>query len=221
MQDNDEFNKNNEDDLDSNILDEDNLALQFDAGKFDHEDMQSQELEESYDEISEEHEQRVFISALFLSGKPIDVATFQRMLPPLNLENRLLIYAENFNSVRLGIRIRKVSGGYQMVTDSDVTPFLERFFGEKTENLSKAALETLAIVAYRQPVTKVEIEQMREVNSSGTMRLLLDKNLVKVVGRKAVPGKPLLYATTKFFLEYFGLNDLSELPTFREWQELK
>ena len=114
-----------------------------------------------------------------------------------------------------------VSGGYQLVADSDVTIFLEKFFGEKTESLSRASLETAAIIAYRQPVTKAEVEEMREVNSSGTMKYLLDKNLIKVVGRKQVPGKPLLYSTTKYFLEYFGLNDLSELPTFREWQELK
>ena len=143
------------------------------------------------------------------------------MLNPLNLENRLITYAEEFNKLRIGVRIRMVSGGYQIVADSDVTVFLEKYFGEKTESLSRAALETAAIIAYRHPVTKAEVEEMREVNSSGTMKYLLDKNLIKVVGRKQVPGKPLLYATTKYFLEYFGLNDLSELPTFREWQELK
>ena len=143
------------------------------------------------------------------------------MLNSLNLENRLINYAEEFNKLRIGVRIRMVSGGYQLVADSDVTVFLEKYFGEKTESLSRASLETAAIIAYRQPVTKAEVEEMREVNSSGTMKYLLDKNLIKVVGRKQVPGKPLLYATTKYFLEYFGLNDLSELPTFREWQELK
>ena len=84
------------------------------------------------------------------------------------------------------------------IADSDVTVFLEKYFGEKTESLSRAALETAAIIAYRQPVTKAEVEEMREVNSSGTMKYLLDKNLIKVVGRKQVPGKPLLYATTKY-----------------------
>lgn len=204
-------------------LDEDELSKQFDEGFFEkkEEEHSSALSDDDYEELSENREKRVFYAALYLSGKPVEIATFRKMLNPLNLENRLITYAEEFNKLRIGVRIRMVSGGYQIVADSDVTVFLEKYFGEKTESLSRAALETAAIIAYRQPVTKAEVEEMREVNSSGTMKYLLDKNLIKVVGRKQVPGKPLLYATTKYFLEYFGLNDLSELPTFREWQELK
>lgn len=204
-------------------LDEDELSKQFDEGFFEkkEEEHSSTLSDDDYEELSENREKRVFYAALYLSGKPVEIATFRKMLNPLNLENRLITYAEEFNKLRIGVRIRMVSGGYQIVADSDVTVFLEKYFGEKTESLSRAALETAAIIAYRQPVTKAEVEEMREVNSSGTMKYLLDKNLIKVVGRKQVPGKPLLYATTKYFLEYFGLNDLSELPTFREWQELK
>lgn len=204
-------------------LDEEELSKQFDEGYFEKkEEEHSQVLaEDDYEDLSENREKRIFYAALYLSGKPVELATFRKMLNPLNLENRLINYAEEFNKLRIGVRIRMVSGGYQLVADSDVTGFLEKYFGEKTESLSRASLETAAIIAYRQPVTKAEVEEMREVNSSGTMKYLLDKNLIKVVGRKQVPGKPLLYATTKYFLEYFGLNDLSELPTFREWQELK
>lgn len=209
--------------VESDNLDEEELSKQFDEGYFDKkEDENSSELiDNEYEDLSENREKRIFYAALYLSGKPIELATFRKMLNPLNLENRLINYAEEFNKLRIGVRIRMVSGGYQLVADSDVTGFLEKYFGEKTESLSRASLETAAIIAYRQPVTKAEVEEMREVNSSGTMKYLLDKNLIKVVGRKQVPGKPLLYATTKYFLEYFGLNDLSELPTFREWQELK
>lgn len=204
-------------------LDEEELSKQFDEGYFEkkEEEHSSVLAEDDYEDLSENREKRIFYAALYLSGKPIELATFRKMLNPLNLENRLINYAEEFNKLRIGVRIRMVSGGYQLVADSDVTGFLEKYFGEKTESLSRASLETAAIIAYRQPVTKAEVEEMREVNSSGTMKYLLDKNLIKVVGRKQVPGKPLLYATTKYFLEYFGLNDLSELPTFREWQELK
>lgn len=203
-------------------LDEEELSKQFDEGYFEKKEEHSQALiEDDYEDLSENREKRIFYAALYLSGKPVELATFRKMLNPLNLENRLINYAEEFNKLRIGVRIRMVSGGYQLVADSDVTGFLEKYFGEKTESLSRASLETAAIIAYRQPVTKAEVEEMREVNSSGTMKYLLDKNLIKVVGRKQVPGKPLLYATTKYFLEYFGLNDLSELPTFREWQELK
>lgn len=204
-------------------LDEEELSKQFDEGYFEKKEKEHSQalVEDDYEDLSENREKRIFYAALYLSGKPVELATFRKMLNPLNLENRLINYAEEFNKLRIGVRIRMVSGGYQLVADSDVTGFLEKYFGEKTESLSRASLETAAIIAYRQPVTKAEVEEMREVNSSGTMKYLLDKNLIKVVGRKQVPGKPLLYATTKYFLEYFGLNDLSELPTFREWQELK
>ena len=209
--------------LENENLDEDELSKQFDECFFEKKEEEHSSVlsDDEYEELSENREKRVFYAALYLSGKPVEIATFRKMLNPLNLENRLITYAEEFNKLRIGVRIRMVSGGYQIVADSDVTVFLEKYFGEKTESLSRAALETAAIIAYRQPVTKAEVEEMREVNSSGTMKYLLDKNLIKVVGRKQVPGKPLLYATTKYFLEYFGLNDLSELPTFREWQELK
>ena len=209
--------------LENQNLDEEELSKQIDEGFFEkkEEEHSSDLSNDEYEELSENREKRVFYAALYLSGKPVEIATFRKMLNPLNLENRLITYAEEFNKLRIGVRIRMVSGGYQIVADSDVTVFLEKYFGEKTESLSRAALETAAIIAYRQPVTKAEVEEMREVNSSGTMKYLLDKNLIKVVGRKQVPGKPLLYATTKYLLEYFGLNDLSDLPTFREWQELK
>lgn len=207
---------------DSN-LDEEELSQKFDEGYFENKENETAAHNEvdDYEELSENREKRIFYAALYLSGKPVEISTFSKMLNPINLENRLITYAEEFNNMNIGVRIRMVSGGYQIVADSEVTIFLEKYFGEKTESLSRASLETAAIIAYRQPVTKAEVEEMREVNSSGIMKYLLDKNLIKVVGRKQVPGKPLLYATTKYFLEYFGLNDLSELPTFREWQELK
>lgn len=166
-------------------------------------------------------EKKVFYGALFLSGSPLKLTFFQKMFDPTNLNNRLLTYAEAFNKLDTGLHIRNVHGGYQLVTDSDIFNDLIEFFGEKTENLSRAALETLSVVAYKQPITKLEVEELRGVNTSGTIRLLLDRNLIKVIGRKNVPGRPLLYSTTGKFFEYFGLKDLSDLPTFREWQEIQ
>ncbi len=166
-------------------------------------------------------EKQLFLAALFLSGKPLDIKFLRKIFDPINMENRLNEYIEEFNALNLGIIIRKVAEGYQMVTDTYVFDELSEFFGEKTEYLSKAALETIAIIAYKQPVTKIEVEEIRGVNSSGVIRQLLDKNLVRVMGRKNVVGRPLLYCTTKYFLEYFNLKSLSELPTFREWQELR
>jgi len=166
-------------------------------------------------------EQKIFYTSLFLSGTPLDKKFFRKIFEPINLENRLLSYVEQFNNLDLGMRVRMVSGGYQMVTDKELLNELEPFFGEKTEALSRASLETSAIIAYKQPITRIEIDEIRGVNSSGTVRYLLEKNMIKVTGRKDVPGRPLLYTTTKYFLEYMGINDISELPTFREWQELK
>ncbi|BAI80475.1 chromosome segregation and condensation protein ScpB [Deferribacter desulfuricans SSM1] len=166
-------------------------------------------------------EKKLFFATLFLSGKPVTVKTLRQIMEPVNLENRLTDYVEYFNKLDLGIKIIEVAGGYQMVADSKLYSSLIDIFGEKTENFSRATLETLAVIAYKQPITKAEIEQIRGVNSSSIIRNLLDKGFVKIIGRKDVPGKPLLYCTTNKFLEYFGLKDLSELPTFREWQELK
>lgn len=143
------------------------------------------------------------------------------MEDPINLENRIIGFIKEFNELSLGLRIRTVAEGYQMVTETDVYDELVQIFGEKGDVLSKPALETLAGIAYKQPITKNEIEELRGVNSSGPIKSLLDRNLIKIVGRKNVPGRPLLYCTTKEFLEYFGLHSLSDLPTFREWQELK
>ncbi|WP_022849822.1 SMC-Scp complex subunit ScpB [Limisalsivibrio acetivorans] len=171
--------------------------------------------------MERDKEKKLFYSALFLSGEPLDKRFFRSMLEPVNLENRLLEYAEEFNELDTGLRIRMVSGGFQMVTESSLVEELRPHFGEKTETFSRASLETLSIIAYKQPVTRIEVDEIRGVNSSGTVRYLLDRNMIKVIGRKEVPGRPLLYSTTKQFLEYFGMNDLSELPTFREWQELK
>lgn len=167
------------------------------------------------------NEKNVFYGALFLSGSPLKLTFFQNIFDPTNLDNRLMTYADDFNSLGIGLEIRSVSNGYQMVTNAEIFDDLISFFGERTENLSRAALETLSVVAYKQPITKLEIEELRGVNTSGTVKLLLDRNLIKVVGRKNVPGRPLLYSTTNRFHEYFGLKDLSDLPTFREWQEMQ
>jgi len=168
-----------------------------------------------------DREKRFFYSALFLSGKVLGLNFFMKVLDPINLENRLLIYMDNFNSLDLGIKIRRVGNGFQMVSDDDMYEELVKFFGDKSELLTKAMLETLAVIAYKQPITRMEIDEIRGVNSSSAVKALLDRNLIRVAGRKDVPGKPLLYVTTNYFFEYFGIVDLSDLPTLREWQELK
>lgn len=112
-----------------------------------------------------------------------------------------------------GLQLMEIAKGYQLGTKPELAPVLERLFkGEKSFSLSLAALETLAIVAYRQPVTRVDIESIRGVKVDGVMETLLKRRFIRTVGRKNVPGRPILYGTTREFLKYFGLKDISELP---------
>ncbi len=119
------------------------------------------------------------------------------------------------------MQIVKVAGGYQFATLPHFAPWLGRMVKEKSRRkLSVSALESLAVIAYKQPVTKPEIEAIRGVNADYVIRTLLERNLITIVGRAATPGRPLLYGTTREFLKHFGLNDLSELPKPREIDEL-
>ncbi len=116
-----------------------------------------------------------------------------------------------------GIELQRLGPRVQLVTAADLAEDVERFLGlDLSGKLSHAALETLAIIAYRQPITRAEIEAIRGVNSDGVLRSLLNKGLIEIVGRKESVGRPLLYGTTMTFLQYFGLRDLSELPPLDE-----
>jgi len=116
-----------------------------------------------------------------------------------------------------GICILKVAGGYQMCTSPKNSEAIKKFYKEKfKQHLSSAALEVLAIIAYKQPLTKLEIESIRGVNCEGVIKNLLKMGLIRVVGRKKIIGRPFLYGTTRKFLEHFGLNSLDELPKLEE-----
>jgi len=120
-----------------------------------------------------------------------------------------------------GLCLMEVAGGYQFRTKTDYAPWIKKLRGIRPVPLTPAAMETLSVVAYRQPVTRQEIEKIRGVDVSGSLKGLLEKKLVRIVGRKNVPGKPIMYGTTKRFLEVFDLKDLSELPTLREITEME
>lgn len=124
------------------------------------------------------------------------------------------------NSAR-GILLGEVAGGWQFRTRPENAVILRQFYQPKPAKISKPSLETLAIVAYRQPVTRVEIDAIRGVDSGGVLKTLLEKNLVRIVGKKDEPGKPMLYGTTQDFLELFQLKSLQELPTLKEFRELE
>src|SRR5437868_5276522 len=119
-----------------------------------------------------------------------------------------------------GLQLVEVAGGYQIVTRSDLHEWVRRLFHERTtQKLTVQALETLAVIAYRQPITAAEITEVRGVNTSGVLNTLLERHLIKIVGRKQVVGRPFMYATTKEFLIRFGLNDLTDLPKVEDMAE--
>ncbi len=119
-----------------------------------------------------------------------------------------------------GIVLAEVAGGWQFRTDSSVAEHVRRFLKVKPQRLTRAALETLAIIAYRQPVTRPEVEEIRACDCGAVIKALLERRLIKIIGKKEEVGRPLLYGTTKEFLEFFNLKDLASLPTLREFHEL-
>jgi len=166
------------------------------------------------------HKKKAMLEAvLFLAAEPVDLAALKAMtgLPEAELTDLMEELVSEHSERAGGVLVGKIAGGWQMFVNPEHTEWALKFRGSaKKQRLSMAALETLAIVAYRQPITKAEIEELRGVNADAVVKALLDKRFVRIVGKKEAPGRPLLYSTTKEFLQYFGLGDLSELPTLKD-----
>lgn len=176
---------------------------------------------------------RIVEALLFATDEPLTVRQIidifaiaaEGALPRSVNGDALLAAIEELNreyeAAGRAFRIIKIAGGWQFATRPEYSVWLGKMVKERSRRkLSAAALESLAVVAYKQPVTKPELEAIRGVNADYVLRSLLERNLVTVVGRAATPGRPLLYGTTRDFLKHFGLNDLSELPKPREIDEL-
>ena len=167
---------------------------------------------------------KAIIEALiFASPEPV---TIKALVKLLDTETREDIVAA-VEAVRAdydrpgGLQCVEVAGGYQIVTRPELHEWVRRLFHERTtQKLSVAALETLAVIAYKQPITAPEIADVRGVNAAGVVGTLVERKLVKIVGRKQVVGRPFLYGTSREFLERFGLNDLSDLPKVEDMSEL-
>ncbi len=127
---------------------------------------------------------------------------------------------EEYRRTGRGFLLVELAEGYQLRTRPEHAEIVRRLHSSRPVRMSRAALETLAIIAYRQPVTRAEIDYLRGVDSGGVVKSLLDKRLVRIVGKKDIPGRPLLYGTSREFLEFFGLRALSDLPTLKEFTEL-
>jgi segregation and condensation protein B len=154
---------------------------------------------------------------LFASDKPLMLDQIRRVLDdldPASIRETVEDLRKDYESSNRGIRIYEVAGGFQMIANPVFAIFLKKLFksGRSAEKLSKSGMETLAIIAYKQPLSKLEIESLRQVNVDGVMNTLEEKDLVRVIGRKKTPGRPKVYGTTRKFLEYFGLKSLEDLP---------
>ncbi len=167
---------------------------------------------------------RAIVEALiFASPEPVTVKTLTRLLESEPKEDILAAIETLKREYERpgGLQLVEVAGGYQIVTRPELHEWVRRLFHERTtQKLSVAALETLAVVAYKQPVTAPEIAEIRGVNTAGVVSTLIERKLIKIVGRKQVVGRPFLYGTTREFLDRFGLNDLSDLPKVEDMSEL-
>jgi segregation and condensation protein B len=160
---------------------------------------------------------------LFVAEDPL---TIDKIKSVLEIQDRkpiqvaLTSLAEEYDSQKRGFFLSEVAGGYQLRTRPEYGHWARRMKQTKPARLSRAGMETLAIVAYRQPVLRSDIEHLRGVDSGGILRTLLERGLIRVLGRKRLPGRPLVYGTTKRFLEFFDLKTLTDLPTLKELDEL-
>jgi segregation and condensation protein B len=152
-------------------------------------------------------------SLIFASDYPVTIKKLKEILSDYELEEieKALIAIFTLHE-SMGIRLNRMGGGYLFTTAPQSAHWIRKFLGGKSSRLSAASLETLAIIAYMQPATQLQVNDIRGVTSDSSLKLLMDKGLIKTVGRKNEPGRPILYATTREFMTFFGLNSLTELP---------
>ena len=174
--------------------------------------------------MTQEDHSTLLEALLLVSDKPLapkELAEFLADIDPDQAESAFQQLAELYDTREGGLRIEKVAGGYRMATRPEHGEAIREFFRfKKRQKLSRAALETLAVVAYRQPATHPEVQEIRRISSEGVLKTLLERRLIRVTGRKNTVGKPLLYGTTREFLEHFGLASLDDLPPIEKLEEL-
>jgi segregation and condensation protein B len=174
--------------------------------------------------VEAEHLKSILESLLFAAGEPVSMARLQAALdgaPRAEIQQALAAMTAEYAAHNRGLRLEEVAGGYQLRTLKEHAPYVRKLLAARPPRLSRPLLETVAIIAYRQPVTRPELEQLRGVDSGGVLETLLERRLIKIAGRKEAPGRPIIYATTPEFLETFGLKDLDGLPDLKEFQEIE
>ena len=163
---------------------------------------------------------QILEALLFASDAPVPLATLVEVLDglgPPEVTDILTELGREYEESERGVALAEIAGGFQILSRRECAPWIEEMLRSRRKaRLSRAGLETLAIVAYKQPITKVEIDSIRGVDSGGSLHTLLERNLVLIRGRSKAVGRPLLYGTTPDFLSYMGINELSDLPELKE-----
>ncbi|MGC9975933.1 MAG: SMC-Scp complex subunit ScpB [Syntrophales bacterium] len=184
----------------------------------------AQRLFVTFERLLEMEETKAIIEAIiFASESPLPIDKIREILNEVDRSEIARLVQDLINEYeerRGGFLLQEVAGGLHFRTRSGLSFWINKLMKAKQSMLTNAAMETLAVVAYKQPVVKSEIDRIRGVDVGSSLRGLMEKKLVKIMGRKDVPGKPIMYGTTKKFLEMFSLKDLSELPTLRELKDL-
>jgi segregation and condensation protein B len=173
---------------------------------------------------SEDEVKRIIEAILFTASKPVTSADFKRALPGFNgskIEKCVRELQAEYEQTGRSFRIQDIAGGFECATHPKYAPWIVKLeLQRKAKQATQSALETLAILAYKQPMTRVEIEDLRGVDASGVLATLLDRQLIRIVGKKDILGRPFLYGTTDKFLQHFGLKALTDLPNISEIQTL-
>jgi segregation and condensation protein B len=176
--------------------------------------------------VTTEELSNILEAAILVAGRPLSVAQLQKLFEEevdapttANIQTAMQALQERY--VNTGIELRELASGYQFQAKAKLSPWLAKLWEERPPRYSRALLETLVLIAYRQPITRAEVEDVRGVAvSSNIVRTLIEREWIKVIGHRDVPGKPALYGTTKGFLDHFNLKSLAELPTLLELKDL-
>ena len=176
--------------------------------------------------IAVEQLQNILEAAIMVAGHPLSIASMQKLFdegtePEIaEITNALNLLAERYTNS--GVELKESASGFQFQARTEMSPWLSKLWEERPQKYSRALLETLALIAYRQPITRAEVEDIRGVSASSHItKTLLEREWIKVIGYRDVPGKPALYGTTKAFLDHFNLKSLNELPTLAELTDIE
>lgn len=164
---------------------------------------------------TEQELKNIIETLLFVADTPLSTDRIRSVIPAdvKDIKDVLSRLSAEYEERKGGFALMEIAGGYQIRTRPEYSEWIKKLVQPNPLRMSKAALETLTIIAYKQPIIRSEIEHIRGVDSGGILRMLLELKLIRVLGRKEIPGRPLIYSTTKRFLEIFGLKDLKDLPT--------